>query len=405
MERHNFFAAVACLAILLCGCRETITTEESALTASDLVVSYSRTETRGTDEWFRPGRGPTTRLRYTVRTPDGLEVSTPERYPGTSLDLKVDPVALEIIGNDPVIVMQTRGKLCDAYGYPPEGHVAFRHRRGKWERISLHDLPTGASLNTQSTSWNSPQSDFGAEASRQVRERHRVKTTLNDFFEAHMDDDGSCFSRTRFAGGTYQDQRNLVLQAMHGEKVADLHLSEQAQARTGADHGAAETPVMEAILGKTSMMTPSCHQLIKKATSNGRGLEGGNLVHMRLRLYGDNLPAIDIPSCGNGLCPGDIAIACTPTRIAVSAIVPPLEGQPNFSTVVLVYDKTGKLEDRYYGSLPFVESSAKQTYRIRSLNISNRQISGVVHRIRYPDKSGDAVTDEMSYAFITAKHP
>lgn len=117
---------------------------EEVLLVSGEVLDIHRTDTRGPDEWFRPGRGVSTNRSMTF-VHHGRRIHW-ERGQGFA------PVALDLINGEPVVLIPVVGhETCAEFGYPQEGLIAFRFRGGAWQRVEQQPVPRHLRVNLLET--------------------------------------------------------------------------------------------------------------------------------------------------------------------------------------------------------------------------------------------------------------
>lgn len=129
--------ALTCGACAGCGLISGVTTawEEEVKLSDGTVLVVSRSYIRGSDEWFRPGRGGVLESRLAASVPKHGRIEF--FWKGREL-----PVSFDVISGVPWIVLPIAGlNQCEKYGNPAESVVAFSRTDGKWNWRPFSEAP------------------------------------------------------------------------------------------------------------------------------------------------------------------------------------------------------------------------------------------------------------------------
>ncbi len=155
-----------CLAVAAtAAAAKTYVWEEDVTVHDGRTIALTRTVERGDGRASLPGSGSLRRQSIAVHLTSRTVVWRDDlEHP------YVMPVAFEMAGDDPVVVIPVYGWFaCRHYDFPPEGLAALRYREGRWTRMPLSELPEGMRKNLlpspesiESSRWKGQRIDAAA---------------------------------------------------------------------------------------------------------------------------------------------------------------------------------------------------------------------------------------------------
>jgi hypothetical protein len=381
---------ILCAASFLMGCNKNASWTEQVLLADGRVISISRHEVIGRDGFFRPGRGSTKSLILRIPTQEG-EVSTPAKYPGTNLVITHAPEILDFLGGDPVMVKQIGGKLCKAYGYPPEGMIAFRYRDKSWKRIPVADLPANFAANVSESAGyalasSRYQGDINLQKKRAFLPRNNSEPLrIREIVLKNSHVDGACATQAEMASTAYQDERRILVNALAGIDTEPLNSPQSMPVDSAHPIGSLAERGMQQKDGGL-LISPTCEKMIDDVKSYpitfGRNQGGAPGVRLRIQLAGSGHRSIDIPHCEKRCGFMNHALTCD-ASIALTSVIPRAEPTTNNSLSVITFDQNGRALKKWYAALPrtvgkqgvqedFVVSSAKHVDGVLNVIVAHR---------------------------------
>ncbi|MEX8505898.1 hypothetical protein [Leptothrix ochracea] len=134
------------ITLLAHACSDTEKWKEDILLTSGDVITIRRSETRGPDEFFRPGRGITISSSLVANIPPLGDIEY------THQDHNY-PLLFDKVNNNLWVAFPILGEeACASYGYPKESIVFKEYLNGKWRIVKFSDAPKNTKVNLAQSS-------------------------------------------------------------------------------------------------------------------------------------------------------------------------------------------------------------------------------------------------------------